>query len=53
MPRADLLWSALPFLRVSVIPDRVLVVSKENRKLEGIYLKEKKKSCRVPLSRTL
>lgn len=42
LPQADLLWSALPFLRVSVILDRVLVVSKEKRKQEGVYLKEKK-----------
>lgn len=41
MPQADLLWSSLPFLRESVILDRILVVSKKNRKLEGVYLKEK------------
>lgn len=42
MLQADLPWSALPSLRVSAILDRLLVVSKENRKLEGVCLKGKK-----------
>lgn len=42
MLQADLPWAALPSLRVSVILDRLLVVRKENRKLEGVCLKEKK-----------
>lgn len=51
--QADLPWSALPSLRVSVILDRLLVVSKENRRLERFCLKEKESSYRVTLSRTL
>lgn len=39
MLQADLPWDALPSLRVSGILDRLLVVSMENRKLEGFCKK--------------
>ena len=41
MLQADLPWSALPSLRGSGIPGRLLLVGKENRKRERFCLKEK------------